>query len=58
MRLNKFLLEEISELRMEAAASREFAATFSDKNIIADLENYASALEAQVAELEVQQRLT
>ena len=46
------IAEEILDLRAEAASARELAASFDDPASVADLLNYAVALEAQAAELE------
>ncbi len=49
-------LEQVSELRAEAAEARMLAATFLDRQTIADLQKYAFALEAQAAALDSEQR--
>ena len=45
--------DEIFELRAEAAAARDFAATFDDGPSVTDLLNYADALDREADELEL-----
>ena len=47
-------VEEILELRAEAASARELAATFDDGPSVSDLLNYAAALDREANELELQ----
>ena len=47
-------VEEILELRAEAASARELAATFDDAPSVRDLLNYAAALDREADELELQ----
>jgi len=43
-------MDAISELQAEAAEARALALTFDDAATIADLENYAAALDAMATE--------
>lgn len=49
-------VDDILELRAEAAGAREVAATFDDGPSVRDLLNYAAALDREADELELELR--
>ena len=46
--------KQISSLRVEAEESRQLAASFIDRLSVIDLESYASELEAEAAQLQLE----
>jgi len=52
---NNYKAEQIWSLRAEAEESRRLAAGFADRLSVADLQCYASELEAEAAKLQLEQ---